>query len=114
MLRASMYMRASMRASISASGRLRGSDIKCVSSGNVWNCVSTILRVSVGLGGVSSELSACLQNYQRVYRTGGVTVQSSDRMADIYDISYISVDVRRRISVGTVLEYNVSGGRMSF
>jgi len=30
----------------------------------------------------------------------------------IYDISYISLYVRRRISVGSVLEYNVSGGRI--
>jgi len=30
----------------------------------------------------------------------------------IYDISYISVFARRRISVGTVLGYNVSGGRI--
>jgi len=41
-------------------------------------------------------------------------VQSSDGLADIYDISYISVDVRRRISVRTVLGYNISGGKIHF
>jgi len=66
MLRASMYMRASMRASMSASGRLQGSDIRCVSSESMRLYGTSIIS---GVGGVymgvASELSTGLQNGRR-------------------------------------------------
>jgi len=47
-----------------------------------------------------------------VYYVGIASVESVRERADIYDISYISVYVRLRISVGTVLGYYVSGRRI--
>jgi len=79
MLRASMYMRASMRASIRAS--MSVSD-ECRAD----HCVSTILRASVGFGGVSQNDQRVFrkvsvsQNVQRVFRTISVSSKRSARL----------------------------------